>query len=82
MHLERTGLLGRDLQEPHSWDTDSKIKCEDIPRVQQSLSAPQTKLVIEKAQSHEEDGMRGKEVGRFRVNISHGSGKADKISLV
>lgn len=42
VHLELTGLLGTHLQNSHSWDADSKIKCEHFPKIQ-FLSAPQTK---------------------------------------
>lgn len=82
MHSELTGLLRAELQEPHSWGTEHKIKCEDFPRIRQRLSGPQTKLVIKKAHSHEEDGIDRREVERFEENISHESGKADKISLL
>lgn len=82
MHSELTGLLRAELQEPYSWGTENKIKCEDFPRIGQCLSGPQTKLVIKKAHSHEEDGINRREVGRFKENISHESGKADKISLL
>lgn len=32
--------LGTELLETHLWDTDSKIKSEGFPRIQQVLSAP------------------------------------------
>lgn len=81
VHPEVVGLLGTALQESPSCDSVSKIKCKEFPKTQQLLLAPQTQLVIRKAPSHKEDGMRRKEVGRFRGNISHESVKTDKISL-